>query len=141
MILALIEHIETLEDEVVELMEYKDVAMNTGQLLGPMEFTMSNFQNLMDKKRSWRSPTFQSHPLGYKLSLTYSRHNGRGTHLSITFVVEEGEFDDQLDWPFQASISVQLISQVVSNAGFEKEVNLRILKSVRYQIVQLFHTT
>ena len=31
---------------------------------------------------------------------------------------------------------MQLINQEVSNASFEKEVNLRILKSVRYQIVQ-----
>ena len=63
MILALIERIETLEDEVAELTEYKDAVMNTGQLLGPMEFTVTNFQKLMDEKCSWCSPTFQSHPL------------------------------------------------------------------------------
>lgn len=128
-----------LENKVAELTEYKNAAMNTGQLLGPVEFTVPDYQKLMDEQRSWDSPRFYSHPLGYTMRLMvtpYGLTSSRGTHLSITFMIDRTDRDDMLNWPFRASISVQLVNQVGRYPSIKKRLKLRILKSIRHQTVQ-----
>ena len=36
---------------------------------------------------------------------------GKGTHLSLFFVVMRGEFDNILQWPFTHKVTVKLINQ------------------------------
>ena len=58
---------------------------------------------------------FYTHTRGYKLSLVVHT-NGygiyTGTHMSVGICIMKGEFDDDLQWPFQGEITVQLLDQM-----------------------------
>ena len=36
--------------------------------------------------------------------------SGKGTHLSLIVSLLKGEYDDQLQWPFNANITIQLLN-------------------------------
>ena len=75
---------------------------------------MTNFDEYKRDGDRWYSPHFYTHPNGYKMCLVVCANgtgSGRGTHLSVFVSLMQGEFDDQLKWPFQGSISVKLVNQ------------------------------
>ena len=45
---------------------------------------------------------------------------GKGTHLSLGMFLLKGEYDDQLQWPFNANITVQLLNWSGDN-GHKKD--------------------
>ena len=81
----------------------------------PVEFTMTIFEQKKVNDDVWFSPPFYTHPKGYKMSVIVAA-NGydefEGTHTAIGIRLMKGEFDDQLKWPFQGQITIQLLSQV-----------------------------
>ena len=77
-------------------------------------FTMNNFEEYKRDNGTWYSPHFYTHPNGYKMCLRIDANgsaSGRGTHLSVFVCLMQGEFDDQLKWPFQENISIMLVNQ------------------------------
>ena len=78
------------------------------------EFTMTKFDEYKSDNDTWYSPHFYTHPNGYKMYLHVDANgnaSGRGTHLSVFVCLMRGEFDDQLEWPFQGNITVKLVNQ------------------------------
>ena len=62
------------------------------------------------------SPPFHSKPngCGYKMCLRLYMHGdgiGKGTHMSLFFVIMKGEFDNILQWPFTHKVTFKLINQ------------------------------
>ena len=79
------------------------------------EFTMTGFEEYKRDNDVWMSPQFYTHSGGYKMCLVVFANgdaNGKSTHLTLRMMMMKGDFDDQLKWPFRASITVQLLSQV-----------------------------
>ena len=77
------------------------------------EFTMTNF-SARKKDDDWFSAPLFSHPGGYKMCLKVCANgfgSGKGTHVSVYVRLMQGEFDDQLQWPFRGNITVQLLNQ------------------------------
>ena len=67
---------------------------------------------------SWYSPPFYTGLGGYKMCLRVDPNgciNGAGTHVSVFVYLMRGEHDDQLKWPFQGDITVQLLNQKSDN--------------------------
>ena len=63
---------------------------------------------------SWYSPPFDTGPGGYKMRLRVYANGygiGAGTHVSVYVCLMRGEHDDQLKWPFQSGIVIQLLNQ------------------------------
>ena len=48
--------------------------------------------------------------------------SGEGTHLSLYVYLLKGEYDDQLQWPFNANITVQLLNWSGDNGHEEKTI-------------------
>ena len=70
----------------------------------------------MEDARSGRHPCLISNPFyyGYKMCLRlyiFGDGDGKGTHMSLFFVVMKGEFDAILQWPFTHKVSFRLINQ------------------------------
>lgn len=66
------------------------------------------------KRLSIYSPPFYTSRSGYKMcARTYLNGDGmgKGTHLSLFFVVMRGEYDALLPWPFQQRVTFTLIDQ------------------------------
>ena len=106
--------LSSLEKKVDGLSERQKVACTTGLPIGPVEFTLYNFDKRKKDGSSWWSPEFYSHPQGYKMALRVHPDGwaeGKGTHISLAVYLKAGEFDAVLEWPFSVRISIQLLSQ------------------------------
>ena len=60
------------------------------------------------------SPPFYTGRNGYKMCITAYLNGdgtGKGTHLSIFFVLMKGEYDPLLQWPFESKVSLILVNQ------------------------------
>ena len=74
---------------------------------------MTDYLQLKKTDKMWISPPFYTHTQGYKMCLKVYPNGdgiGKGTHVSIFARLMRGEYDDQLQWPFQG----QLISELLN---------------------------
>ena len=124
--------IEKLEAQVKELVHHQKVTKTTAQLLGPVELTMHNFEKLKNNQSTWFSPSFYSHPQGYKMCLgiaPYGWGSGKGTHVSLGIYVKSGDHDEELVWPFRASAMIKLLCQDGDHKHYTRKIKLNISKS------------
>ena len=85
----------------------------TGEL--PFNFTMTEFKSKKKNDVDWYSPPFYTHTHGYRMCITVDANGigvGKGTHLSVYAYLMQGPYDDVLLWPFQGSITIQLLNQL-----------------------------
>ena len=76
----------------------------------PFYFIVRNVKHYMQGDLTWTSQPFYSHSGGYKMcSLVYANGygSGKGTHLSLFVAIMRGEYDDQLQWPFEGKVTIQ----------------------------------
>ena len=81
----------------------------------PMEFIISDFSEKKEAYKVWNSSPFYTNnrSRGYKFRLLvypngYGR--GRGSHLSVYAQLMRGEYDNELEWPFEGEIRVELLN-------------------------------
>ncbi|CAF1011890.1 unnamed protein product [Didymodactylos carnosus] len=70
------------------------------------------------RQTSIYSPPFYSSPAGYKMRVRLDLHgdgNGRGTHMSVFFILMRGDFDLILKWPFNHKVTFCLFDQSGQN--------------------------
>lgn len=93
----------------------------------PLIIQMKNYEQEKRSRRCWVSTPFYTEPFGYKLCLCVYANgccSGEGTHLSVYIHLMAGEFDDELDWPAEEAITVELQNQVHSTHNHWVECNL-----------------
>ena len=81
----------------------------------PLLLTMNTFEHRKKNDRDWYSEPFYIHPWGYKMCVqVYANGSGKakGTHLSLFTRIMKGKYDDELSWPFQGKITVELLNQI-----------------------------
>ena len=74
-----------------------------------VEFTVTNISKRKEHNTTFYSPAFHSHNEGYKLCLKVKRSLDQ-QHIGIFATLLRGRHDDNLVWPFQASIVVELVN-------------------------------
>ena len=127
--------VEELKKEVKDLTDAQQVATSTGQPIGQVEFTMSNFEQHKADSDRWYSSHFYTHPQGYKMCLSVEANgfgNFQGTHISTYFHIMKGEFDDQLKWPYSGRITFMLVDQTEDKNTIQRCSSLTI-KHQRYR--------
>jgi len=75
---------------------------------------MNRFEYRKKNDIDWYSESFYTHPRGYKMCVqVYANGSGKakGTHVSLFTRIMKGEHDDELSWPFQGKITVELLNQ------------------------------
>ena len=80
----------------------------------PMNIMLDGFASKKAEAETWSSHPFYTHIRGYKLCLSVYCNGNReevGTHISAYVYLRLGEYDDELKWPFQRSITLQLLDQ------------------------------
>ena len=78
--------------------------------LAPIEFIISDFSN---RKRKWLSLPIYTDNRGYKFCLNVHPNGcdtGKGSHISVYAQVMRGEFDNNLEWPFEGDIRIELLN-------------------------------
>ena len=61
----------------------------------------------------WISTPFYTSERGYKLQLDVNANvwvSGKGIHLTVFVFLMKGEYDEELKWPFNANITIQLLN-------------------------------
>ena len=81
-------------------------------------FTMDEFELHKTNDEEWCSEAFYTHPRGYKMCVLIFA-NGvdevHGKQVSLYTCFMRGEYDDELLWPFQGKIAVELLDQRTDN--------------------------
>ena len=75
---------------------------------------MTNFTEHKEDNDFWYAPPFYTHPQGYRMRLAVVANgygDGKGTHTSVYVCMMQGKFDDQLKWPFQGDVNIQIRNQ------------------------------
>ena len=91
----------------------------------PVDIVMDEFEEHKDDDSSWYSPPFYSCLGGYKMCLKVLANGegkGKGTHVSVFIHLMRGEFDDDLKWPFNGKITIQLKRGLTSSLSTEIHV-------------------
>uniref|UniRef100_A0A8C2ZEX9 TNF receptor-associated factor n=1 Tax=Cyclopterus lumpus TaxID=8103 RepID=A0A8C2ZEX9_CYCLU len=122
-------HQHRLDQEKIENLSNKDLQLSeTEQLLRELQFCtydgifvwkVSDFSRRRQDAVAGRtpamfSPAFYSSKYGYKMCLRLYLNGdgtGRGTHLSLFFVVMRGKCDALLKWPFSQKVTLMLLDQ------------------------------
>lgn len=74
----------------------------------PVEFTLSNFEQLKDSDQFWFSPAFYTHQDGYRMCLNVAFQRKA---LSVYVHIMKGHFDSCLVWPFRGELFIELVNQ------------------------------
>ena len=107
---------------VVEHMNYECECSPVSLLLDenvemPMIIMMRNFEQLKRNNESWYSPVFCTHEKGYHFRLRVDANGWCGTGDAVAVVVSivKGDYDDQLQWPFEGIITVQILNHICNS--------------------------
>ena len=83
------------------------------------DYTRRKAEASAGTKLSLYSQPFYTHRYGYKMcARVYLNGNGtgKGSHLSLFFVVMRGEYDNLLKWPFPCKLTMILLDQETSQS-------------------------
>ena len=98
--------------------------------LPPVVFIITDFFKKKQTNKVWTSPPFYTHTKGYKFCLElYANGNEtcKGTHVSVFARLQQGEYDNNLEWPFEGDIWIELLDN-----GRKNKHHLKILHFNRY---------
>ena len=108
--------------------QYTTLKANTVPLtLPPVYMIIDNFKHLKSNKIFWFSDPFYSHPGGYKMAVVVSPYgcsDGAGTHMSVHVQLRRGEFDDQLQWPFNGLVTIEAYNWTTNQWSASITINL-----------------
>ena len=127
------------KQEILKHVESEIAVVHRHVGIVPFSFTMLNFEEKKSSNTSWYSPSFYTHPRGYKMC-TRVYANGWGeyenSHLSVFFYMMRGEYDESLKWPFRGDITLQLLNQTddVSHHEIIVKVNDQTLSEFCNQV-------
>ena len=105
--------IESMKEDIEELKSQQNL-LHTHIGVVPVHLVLSDFVAKKKEGAVWHSQPFYSRPHGYKMRMKVyanGHKDGTNTHISVYIQLMCGEFDNQLDWPFQGFVSVKLLDQ------------------------------
>ena len=96
---------------------------------------MTEFEEHKRASDQWYSPPFYTHTHGYRMCITVDANgfgSGKGTHLSVYDYLVRGDFDDDLHWPFQGAITIQLLNQLEDSNHHTHTINFTETTNPQY---------
>ena len=119
MVLESIKHTLALTNvTLADLKDYvrqQDISSYDGQLLWKISgFSRKRNDAVNGEEVSVVSPSFSTSRYGYKMCARVYLNGdgmGRGTHISVYFVIMRGHYDALLSWPFRQKVTFMLLDQ------------------------------
>ena len=96
--------------------------------VAPFEFTLNNFRQLQERDSVIYSPAFYTHKKGYKMCLKIipnGLREAKSTHVSIFSHLMPGLFDACLNWPFNGTISIEIVNQLRDDRHCKMELSYK----------------
>ena len=95
----------------------------------PFYFSITNYEHYRRVGYKWKSPSFYSHPGGYKMTcVVYPNGQGeaKGTCLSLFVIITRGEYDDQLKWPFNGIVTIEMFNWKTNEWDYSTNVDYSV---------------
>ncbi len=105
-VLKLHERLKSVEAQLVR---------STSKNKGNFTFKLSVFSDLKTTGQLFFSPAFYTSEGGYKMCIRVVPNGdgqGKDSHISVYAVVMKGDYDDNLKWPIQGIVTVELLNQL-----------------------------
>ena len=106
------EHNESLVKEHLRLAVN---VLEQNRLLNSKVVKLNDFYNKKSKGEKWSSPSFYTPPGGYRMMLSVYANGQGSAHISCYIHVLAGKYDDNLEWPFQGEVTIELLNQLEDN--------------------------
>ena len=111
--LLMISH-KKLEEEHKQRVERLEqtIKLQLKTVYNSVEIVMTDYNRYLLDDTVWVSPLFFTHPCGYKMCLKVyadGKNGGKGTYVSAYLHILQGEYDDPLMWPFQATLAITVL--------------------------------
>ena len=101
--------------DLEEYVRQQEFSSYDGQLLWKItEFARRRNEAVSGQQISFYSPCFYTSRYGYKMCARIYLNGdgmGRGTHISVFFVIMRGQYDALLRWPFRQKVTFMLLDQ------------------------------
>ena len=100
---------------------------NLSTFIPPPDIVVPSFDKHKRCDEWWLSSPFYTHVGGYKMCVGVCPNGAgkfKGSHVSVTFHLMRGPFDDDLVWPFRGELTVQLINQKKGKSQLEETANI-----------------
>ena len=101
--------------DLEEYVRQQEFSSHDGQLLWKInEYARRRNEAVSGQRASFYSPCFYTSRYGYKMCARIYLNGdgmGRGTHISVFFVVMRGQYDALLRWPFRQKVTFMLLDQ------------------------------
>ena len=108
-------------DELRLRQDILDVRTTNGVFIWKIPDIRRRYREAIDRRTvSIYSPPYFTSPQGYRMCTRVYLHGdgmGKGTHISVFFVLMRSEHDNLLQWPFKQSVRFTLINQVNSSGS------------------------
>ena len=101
------------------------------------EYTMSDFAKHKTAQDDWYSPRFYGDSYCFRLLVKADSYgSGKRTHVGVCIVLSKGTYDENLSWPFEGSVTVQMLNWRADHAhkvgtipfvGVPSSANSRVL--------------
>ena len=98
----------------------------------PFEFEMKDFEKHRESGDMWYSPPFYTDFYGYKMRIRVKARGTDGKYISVAVFLMAGVADDDLKWPFQEDIKIELINQASSSYDSYERRNHHV-RSVKFR--------
>ena len=88
------------------------------------DFTLTEFTKRKQFNNEYYSPPFYSHPHGYKLCIEVSANGegvGKDTHILIFASLMKGDYDNNLQWPFEGDVVIEILNRKENNRHYRGE--------------------
>ena len=128
-------HLELALDTVSSLQaklamyEEKECTLKKGE---PLIFKLTYFQERKESNNIFCSQSFYTNTGGYKMYIEVHPNGGdEGTFISVCMIVQEGNYDDDLNWPFTGSIKIELLNQLADKNHYQKTIDFSEEDDVR----------
>ncbi|KAK2158511.1 hypothetical protein LSH36_168g03065 [Paralvinella palmiformis] len=106
-------------ESLTKTVQILESASFDGQLIWKItDFYQLRQQAISSQTTSFYSPSFFTSKTGYKACARIYLNGdgmGKGTHVSLFFVLMRGEYDSLLPWPFQQKVTMVWIDQLKKN--------------------------
>ena len=81
-------------------------------------FKLPGYASKKEKDEIFCSPLFYTSFSGYRMLIRVNANglgDGKGTHVLVFTKVLDGRYDDQLHWPFQGTVTYELLNQLADD--------------------------
>ena len=111
-------------DELRLRQDVLDVKTTNGLLVWKIPEIRRRYRDAVERRTiSLYSPPFYTSPHGYRMCIRVYLNGdgvGKGTHISVFFVLMRSEHDNLLTWPFKQTVRFTLINQVIPEASISE---------------------